>query len=178
MNNNSLSRFLLGAALAAASLLVSAQAQGPYPPPAPPPPGAYPPPPPPPGAPGAHPAYLHALSNLRAAMWLIRHRPGEGVANGDEHLAEREVGAAIREIRKAAFDDGKDANYTPPPDPADGRFGRLHRAIELLRDVRGEIAREEDNAFAQGLRNRALGHVDGAIRATQAAIAALHSIGQ
>ncbi len=30
----------------------------------------------PPPRPAHHPAYLHALSDLRAARWLIAHRPG------------------------------------------------------------------------------------------------------
>jgi hypothetical protein len=50
---------------------------------------APPPPPPAPAAQARHPAYLHALSDLRAARWLIQHRPGDWVQNGDEMEAVR-----------------------------------------------------------------------------------------
>jgi hypothetical protein len=50
------------------------------------------------------------------------------------------------------------------------RKGRLHRADELLRQARFDIAREEDNAAIRGLRDRAIEHVDAAIRATDQAI--------
>ncbi|MEO7105551.1 MAG: hypothetical protein ABIZ09_04185, partial [Rhodoferax sp.] len=37
--------------------------------------------------PQQHPAYLHALSDLRAARWLIAHRPGNAKVSGDEDVA-------------------------------------------------------------------------------------------
>ena len=47
------------------------------------------PPPPPPAPPAVHhPAYLHALSDLRAARWLIEHRPGAGGLIGTTYLGE------------------------------------------------------------------------------------------
>ena len=47
-----------------------------------------------------HPAYLHALSNLRAARWLIEHRPGNWQQTQDEVEAVRRIDAAIGEIKK------------------------------------------------------------------------------
>ena len=32
--------------------------------------------------PGKHPFYLHALSDLRSARWLIEHRPGDAAVSG------------------------------------------------------------------------------------------------
>jgi hypothetical protein len=46
----------------------------------------------------------------------------------------------------------------------------LHKALELLRKVRADVAREEDDPAVKGLRNRAIGHIDAAIHATERAI--------
>ena len=129
---------------------------------------APPPPPPPPAhvvAGPQHPAYLHALSDLRAARWLIEHRPGDWVQTADEQESVQQIDAAIGEIKKAAFDDGKNANARPPVDEHPDNRGRIHQALQFLNKSRADIASEEDNAFANGLRNRALGHIDAAIHA-------------
>ena len=134
---------------------------------APPPP---PPPPPPPRVEAAHPFYAHALSDLRAARWLVSHRPGNPAVNYNENVALEAINAAIGDVRKAAFYDDKDPDDTPPPDLPGDRAGRLHRADELLRRAHGDIAKEEDNGAARGLRNRAIQHVDDALRAVDSAI--------
>jgi len=134
---------------------------------APPPP---PPPPPPPrvvAAPDRHPAYLHALSDLRAARWLIEHRPGDWAQTADEGESVRQIDAAINDIKKAAFDDGKNVNDHPPLDEHPDHRGRIHEAVQFLNKARADIAREEDNAFADGLRDRAIGHIDGALHAAR-----------
>src|ERR1700757_1830614 len=66
--------------------------------------------------PERHPAYLHALSDLRASRWLIEHRTGDWAQTVDEVQAVREIDAAINEIKKAAYDDGKNLNDHPPVD--------------------------------------------------------------
>ncbi|MGA1997351.1 MAG: hypothetical protein ABSH45_16370, partial [Bryobacteraceae bacterium] len=43
------------------------------------------------------------------------------------------------------------------------RPGRFRRAMELLREARAEIDREEDNPRAREWRNRAFSHIDGAM---------------
>jgi len=100
---------------------------------------------------GRHPAYLHVLSDLRAAR---AHVEKEAIHAIDE---------AINEIKKASIDDGKDLNDHPPVDAGLDYTGRLHRAKELLEKAHQDIAREEDNNFAQGLQQRAFGHIDKAI---------------
>jgi hypothetical protein len=50
------------------------------------------------------------------------------------------------------------------------RPGRLHKAVELLRKAHQDVAREEDDPMAKGLRNRAVGHIDAATEATRHAI--------
>jgi hypothetical protein len=117
--------------------------------------------------PQRHPAYLHALSDLRAARWLIEHRPGDWAQTGDEVEAVRQIDAAINDIRKAAFNDGKNPNDHPPVDENPDHRGRIHEALQYLNKARSDISSEEDNGFANGLRDRALGHIDGAIRASR-----------
>ena len=67
---------------------------------------AAPPPPPPPPSQDAHPAYLHALSDLRYARALLE-KPARADVKWDETKAIREIDAAIKEIRAASIDDGK-----------------------------------------------------------------------
>ena len=120
--------------------------------------------------PGRHPAYLHALTDLRAARWLIEHRPGDARVSADEDVAITRIDEAIREIKRAAIDDGKDIHDHPPVDAQLDNRGRLHRAEELLHKVHDDIAREEDDPLTRGLRDRAVRHVDEAMGATHHAI--------
>jgi hypothetical protein len=120
--------------------------------------------------PGKHPYYLHALTDLRAARWLIEHRPGDPAVSGQEDVAIAEIDKAIGEIKHAAIDDGKDIHDHPGVDAPNERPGRLHKALELLRKVHSDVAREEDDPMTRGLRDRAVGHIDAAIHATEHAI--------
>jgi hypothetical protein len=114
-----------------------------------------------------HPAYLHSLSDLRAARWLIEHRPGDWAQTVDEVEAIRQIDAAINDIKKAAIDDGKNLNDHPPTDTHPDNRGRIHEALRYLNKARADIARDEDNGYAGGLRNRAIGHLDAAIQAAR-----------
>jgi hypothetical protein len=120
--------------------------------------------------PGKHPAYLHALTDLRTARWLIEHRPGDAAVSGQEDVAVTEIDAAIAEIKKAAIDDGKDVHDHPPGDAPRDRPGRLHKALEVLHKVHDDVAREEDDPMTRGLRDRAVHHIDEAIHADEHAI--------
>jgi hypothetical protein len=117
-----------------------------------------------------HPYYLHALSDLRAARWMIEHRPGDWVRTQDEIEAVNQIDAAIGEIKKAAIDDGKNIAEKPPVDELPDHNGRLHAALDYLRKARQDISHDEDNMFAQGLQSRAYMHIDYAINATKRAI--------
>jgi hypothetical protein len=120
--------------------------------------------------PGKHPYYLHALSDLRAARWMLEHRPGDAAVSGDEDVAVTRIDETINEIKKAAIDDGKDLHDHPAVDEKLDHRGRLHRADELLHKVHSDIAREEDDPMTRGLRDRAVHHLDEAIHATGKAI--------
>jgi hypothetical protein len=121
--------------------------------------------------PGKHPFYLHALSDLRAARWMVEHRPGDAAVSAQEDVAVAEIDAAIREIKHAAIDDGKNIEDHPGVDAPKNRPGRLHKALQLLHKVHADVAREEDDPITRGLRDRAVGHIDAAIRATDGALA-------
>jgi len=120
--------------------------------------------------PGAHPAYLHSISYLRAARWLIEHRPGNWHRTEDEAAAVRQIDEAIHDMKEASIDDGKNLADHPPVDERADQPGRLHEAIDYLRKARADVSREEDNAYANGLRARSIGHIDGAIRSVKHAV--------
>ena len=119
---------------------------------------APPPPPPPAAGPGAHPAYLHAMSDLRHVRALLeRTDPPE--VKWDENNAIREIDAALNEIRQASIDDRKPLSDHPAVDVHMGHRDRLKRAEEMLHQAAADIESREDNNFAKGLRGRALGHI-------------------
>ena len=120
--------------------------------------------------PGKHPYYLHALSDLRAARWMLEHRPGDAAVSGQEDVAITEIDKTIGEIKKAAIDDGKDIHDHPQVDVPNDHPGRLHKSLELLRKVHADVAREEDDPMTRDLRDRAIHHLDEAIRANEQAI--------
>src|ERR1700748_2050452 len=119
---------------------------------------------------GNHPYDLHALSDLRAARWMINHRPGNWQQTADEIEAVRRIDAAIGKIKKASIEDGKNLEDHPHVSEHADHPGRLHAALDFLRKARQDISHDEDNRFAQGLQARAYGHIDGAIRAVKKAI--------
>ena len=114
--------------------------------------------------PGKHPAYLHALTDLRTARWLLEHQQGDVKVYADEDVAITEVDATINEIKRASIDDGKDLHDHPNVDVHE-HGSRLLRSIESLKKARADISGEEDNPGIHELRRRALEHLDHAIRA-------------
>jgi len=120
--------------------------------------------------PGRHPAYLHALTDLREARWNLEHRPGSPAVSAQEDIAIAEIDRAIAEARRAAAEDGKNLADHPPADANLNRAGRLHHAAEFLRKARNDVAREEDNPEARRLRRAVVIHIDNALAATERAI--------
>jgi hypothetical protein len=112
-----------------------------------------------PQPPREHPAYLHALTDLRHARAHLQ-RPDGGELREQEKKAIHEIDEAINEIKKASIDDGKNLEDHPPVDAGLDWRGRLHRALELVNKAHNDVAQEEDNAFAQGLQARAIHHID------------------
>src|ERR1700675_1620108 len=69
-----------------------------------------------PQPPKEHPAYLHALTDLRHARANLQH-PDGGELREQEKKAIHEIDEAINEIKKAAMDDGRDLNNHPEVTP-------------------------------------------------------------
>ena len=110
--------------------------------------------------PGRHPAYLHALTDLRHARAHLENLAATHHMDKEEEHAINEIDKAIDEIKRAAIDDGKNLNDHPPVDAGMDRTGRFRRAQELLDKAHNDIAREEDAPSVRGLRDRALQHID------------------
>ena len=122
--------------------------------------------------PGRHPAYLHALTDLRHARAHLERGTWARRMDREEDHAIAEIDRAIAEIKQAAIDDGKNLSDHPPVDNHMPSRGRYHRALELLDSARRDIKEKEDDGYAHGLRHRALQHIDEAHRIVE------HLIGQ
>jgi len=103
--------------------------------------------------PGAHPGYLHALSDLRYARALLNS------SFGDQYPAVREISAAMDDLKNASWDDHKNMDDHPRIDAHLERAGRLHKTMDALDSAEHHLMQEEDNARAAEWRNRALGHI-------------------
>jgi hypothetical protein len=123
--------------------------------------------------PGPHPAYLHALSDLRLARAYLDQIAWPPVQRDEEH-AIREIDAAINEIKKAAIDDGKDLADHPRVDVNMRPDGRFRKALELLDKAHNDTARAEDVPQARGMRDRAVHHIDQAHGTVDDAIRRIH----
>ena len=121
--------------------------------------------------PGKHPFFLHALTDLRTARWLLQHQPGNRKVYSEEDVAVQEIDAAINEIKRAAIDDGKDLDDHQKVDVKE-QGSRLLRAIETLRKAHADIDQEEDNPTVRELRRRSSEHVERATMAAERAHAA------
>jgi hypothetical protein len=120
--------------------------------------------------PAKHPYYIHALADLRDARAHLQKQGGDKQLRWDEHDAIGAIDQAINEIKQAAIDDGKNVEDHVAIDVHQPRAGRLHAALQDLRTARADVDKEEDNAFANGLKARALHAIDEAIRFTEAGI--------
>ena len=121
--------------------------------------------------PGKHPFFIHALTDLRTARWLLQHQPGDRKVYSEEDVAIQEIDAAIHEIKRAAIDDGKDIDTHQNVDVKQ-QGSRLLRAMETLRKAHADIDQEEDNPTVRELRRRASEHIERATTAADRAHAA------
>jgi hypothetical protein len=127
---------------------------------------------PPAAAADKHPYYQHALTDLRAARWNIENRAGGSRATAEEQAAVKQIDQVIVDIKRAAIEDSK-ALQERPTGAAQDHHGNLHHAYDLLKQAHAEIAREEDDPQARGLRDTAIHHLDEAMQGTQRAIEAV-----
>jgi len=125
----------------------------------------------PPSAGGQHPAYLHALSDLRLARALLE-RPAHSPGHWDEKIAIAKIDDAIKEIKVASIEDGKPLSDHPPVDVKLEWGGRLQRVKEILEASYTDIhTHAEDNEGAVGLKIRALKHISQATEFVKQGIA-------
>lgn len=120
--------------------------------------------------PGPHPSYLHALTDLRDARWMLEHRPGDLAVSVHEGVAIAEIDRAIEESKHAAAEDAKNLGDRPHEDAHMDRPGRLHKAAELLRKARGDVDQPEANPAARDIKFRVIKHIDEALHETEKAI--------
>ena len=120
--------------------------------------------------PGAHPAHLHALTDLRHARAHLSEQTPNWKVDADEQRAVDAIDAAIRDIKEAAIDDGKNLNDHPPVDEQWGRADRLRRAMELLNGAHDDIDQHESDGWARGLKRRALRDIEEARKAVHHAM--------
>ena len=109
-----------------------------------------------------HSRYLHARSDLRRAILLMR-LPDEPNVRRDMQEAAGFVERAIHEIDVAAAFDRRDIDDNPPVDTRLGRGSRFREILRLLDSARRDIGQEEDNPRAAEWRNRAYGWIDNAM---------------
>lgn len=122
--------------------------------------------------PARHPAYLGASYDLRAAAWALERRRPDGRFMADEEsIAYRETMAAVAEVERAAALEGRFPDPNARATPVDAP-GPLHAAQLYLGRARAEVAREEDDGRARPSQGAAIAHIDAAMNATRAAIAA------
>jgi len=107
----------------------------------------------------AHPAYLHALSDLRDARAHLEQIGNDAVVDEQVHAIDH-IDKAIGEIKKAAIMDGKNIADHVPVDAHLARTGRFHKALELLDKAKADVSGEEDQPDTQGLQLRVLRHID------------------
>lgn len=108
---------------------------------------------------GRHPAYIHALSDLRLMRaYLDRLTPSEHV-DDEQMQAIREVDEAIRVIKEASIDDRKDLRDHMPIDAQIRPADRFRKAREAGGAAFHDVNEEEDNGYARGLKHRALDHI-------------------
>jgi hypothetical protein len=111
---------------------------------------------------GHHPRYIHARSDLRRSILLMRIAEEPNVTR-DMQAASGLVERAIHELDVAARFDRKDMDDNPPIDTHLGRGSRFREILRLLGSARNDIAHEEDNPRAAEWRNRAFRLIDDAM---------------
>jgi hypothetical protein len=107
------------------------------------------------------PDYLHALSDLRMARSWIGAANRPQYAHDLDH-AVRAIDNAIEAIKRAVADDGRNANFMPPPQGPADPGAPLHTALNLLAEARSDTAKGRDYAQTVGLQTRALTEIDDA----------------
>jgi hypothetical protein len=108
------------------------------------------------------PHYLKALADLRTARDYINFDRRAEYGDQRRHAVD-EINKAIAEIKHAAWDDGKNTRFAPPSGVTDPWYP-LHQAQEALNQARANVQPGVDRPENNGLRDRALLHINEADR--------------
>jgi hypothetical protein len=111
--------------------------------------------------PGPHPAYLHAMSDLRFARALLAVPEEYGAIPAQRRAIER-IDHALGDLRHAAYADEMPAYEMPAVDVNRPRIDRVREATRALDRARADIDRFESNGFADGWRDAARRDIDAA----------------
>ncbi len=122
--------------------------------------------------PGRHPAYLHALSDLRDARAHLEHQ-GSDPGDHAEEAAISNIDKALDEIKRAAIMDGKDIHDHMPVDAHLLRRDRFRQAMEILDKAKADVSSEEDQPDTKGLQKRVINLINAARHDTHFAIDAM-----
>jgi hypothetical protein len=109
--------------------------------------------------PGPHPHYMRAIEDLRLARAYLSEGWGFEAVRGDDDKAVAEIDQAMREIRMAEIDDGKDIGNHPPLEVHLSWRDRFGRANDLLNRAQTNLDQAEEIPESRGMRNRALVHI-------------------
>ena len=122
-----------------------------------------------------HPHYVRAMADVSAAYLLIKHARGDPPARPEEERAMVDIEYAFTTLKNAAEVVRKDVDDIPPPEDHNryDHRGRLHHALDLLRDAYDQVDRGEEDPDARGQKHRALEQIDSAAHSVEAAIRAL-----
>ena len=115
------------------------------------------------------PAYLHAISDLRQARDYVGtdNRP---TFRGHLSEAANQITAAIKDLKVVVIDEGKNPDWTPPPQSTGDANGPVHAALRLLQEARDDVSRGRDAPENAGLRERSLDHIERARHELQSII--------
>ena len=109
-------------------------------------------------------AYRHALYNLRAARWMLVHRPGNWQQATEEPEAVKQIEAAIYEITRVGIDDGKAMEDDPPVDEHPDHVSHIKAAYDFLRKAREDVANGEEDIHTRLLQGYVYTYIDEARR--------------
>jgi len=112
------------------------------------------------------PAYLHAISDLRTAREYLQQDTRPRYAEVRNNVIV-EIGKAIDDMKRAAVDDGKNPNHTPPPQSEGDPRIPVRSAIKLLEEARHDVEHGRDVPENEGLQVRSLQHIDNARHALE-----------
>jgi hypothetical protein len=113
-------------------------------------------------APGQHPAYLHAITDLRHARALLRAHFGNPTHAQAASAALAEIDHAIGDLKHAAGANGLNEGEEPPADASLPPLGRFHRAYDYLRQAHTDAIGHETDPNAVPSRDGAIHHIDAA----------------